>query len=106
MIWNFFMHILMGLLGSSTEFFALTTKGILISIGLVSLTQASEMVRIYMDEKKKIKEENKNNIDEKLAAFNKEFKKTLPVTYIQNLVMYTAVLLLSAEIGRTSGYGL
>ena len=106
MFWNIFMHILMGLLGSSTEFFALTMKGMLISLGLVSLTQASEMARLYMEGKRKIKEESKKGLEEKLEAYRKEFKKTLPASYLQNLVMYTALLLFSAEIGRSSGYGL
>lgn len=105
MFWNFFMHILIGLFGS-TEWFTLTTQGVLMSVGVVSLTQASEMIRLYMEEKKKIETDTKNNPGEKLEAFKEKFKKELPAAYLQNLVMYTAVVLFSAEIGRTSGYGL
>ena len=50
MVWNLFMHALIGLFG--TEHFTLTVTGILFSILIVAFTQGAELVRFYMDGKK------------------------------------------------------
>jgi len=103
MLWNLFMHVLIGLLG--TQWFDWTAGGFFFCVGIVSVTQASDLLRQYMDEKRKIENGPPNHREAKLETFKKEFKKSLPTNFFQNLVMYTAIVLFSAEIGRSSGYG-
>ncbi|MDH3973279.1 MAG: hypothetical protein OEV42_03270 [Deltaproteobacteria bacterium] len=97
------MHILLGLLG--TQWFDWTAGGFLFCIGIVSVTQASDLLRVYMDKKRNIENGPAKSREAELEKFKKEFQKTLPSSFFQNLIMYTAIVLFSAEIGRTSGYG-
>ena len=103
MAWNIFMHILIGLLG--TQHFTLDVKGILFCLLIVSFTQASELLRYYMDAKKKIEKGPDVSRTADMAAFKKSLPKTLPPMFAQNLMMYSAIVIFSAEIGRTTGYG-
>jgi len=103
MVWNIFMHILIGLLG--TQHFTLDAKGIFFCLLIVSFTQASELVRYYMDAKKKIENGPVTGREAGLAAFKKNLPKTLPPMFAQNMMMYSAIVIFSAEIGRTTGYG-
>ena len=104
MLWNIFMHVLIGLLG--TQFFDWTARGILSCIGIVALTQASELLRYYMDGKRLIEKGPASRRDADMAAFRKELPHKLPSMYAQNMLMFSAIVLFSAEIGRSSGYGL
>jgi len=104
MVWNFIIHIVIGLLGS--EIFTWTVKGVLMSLLIVCVTQPSEMARIYMEGKRKIEKGPAGKQKAELEAFNKQFKKELPATLIQNIIMYTAIVLLAAEIIRSSGYSI
>jgi len=103
MLWNIFMHILIGMLG--IQHFTLDAKGILFCLLIVSFTQVSELVRYYMDAKKKIERGPEGSREVTMAAFKKELPKTLPLMFAQNMAMYSAIVLFSAEIARTSGYG-
>ncbi len=104
MFWNIFVHILIGLLG--TQHFIITPKGILFTLFIVSLTQASELIRYYMDKKRKIEGGPAEKLKTKVEAFKKDISKELPGLFAQNLVMYSAIVLISSGVGRTSGYGL
>ncbi|MDT8317493.1 MAG: hypothetical protein RQ824_05820 [bacterium] len=103
MAWNIFMHILIGLLG--TQHFTIDAKGILFCLLIVSFTQASELVRFYVDGKKRVEKGPERNREADMAAFKKGLPKILPPMFAQNLMMYSAIVLFSAEIGRTTGYG-
>lgn len=103
MVWNIFMHILIGLLG--TQHFTLDAKGIFFCVLIVAFTQGSELVRYYMDAKRKIEKGPEGRREADMAAFKKELPKTLPPMFAQNLMMYSAIVIFSAEIGRTTGYG-
>lgn len=104
MVWNLFMHALIGLFG--TEHFTLTVTGILFSILIVAFTQAAELVRFYMDGKKEIGKLPASESKAKMEEFKKSLPKVLPTMFAQNMIMYTAIVLVSAEIGRTTGYGI
>ena len=103
MAWNIFMHILIGLLG--TQHFTLDVRGILFCLLIVSFTQGSELVRYYIDGKKRIEKGPERNRAADMEAFKKSLPGTLPPMFAQNLMMYSAIVIFSAEIGRTTGYG-
>ncbi len=104
MFWNIFVHILIGLLG--TQHFTVTPKGILFTLFIVSLTQGSELIRYYMDKKRKIEVGSVEKQKTKMEAFKKDLSKELSGIFAQNVVMYSAIVLLSSGVGRNSGYGL
>lgn len=103
MAWNIFMHILIGLLG--TDFFTLTAKGALYAFLIVSVTQASDLYRVYRDKKRKIEE----GPAKEQAAKIQELKDSLPtflgITFAKGLFYYTLIILVSAEVGRAGGIG-
>ena len=101
---NIFVHILIGLLG--TQHFIITPKGILFTLFIVSLTQASELIRYYMGKKREIEGGPAKKQKTNMEAFKKDLPKELSSLFAQNLVIYSAVVLLSSGVGRTSGYGL
>jgi len=104
MFWNIFVHILIGLLG--TQHFIVTPKGIFFTLFIVSLTQGSELIRYYMDKKREIEHGPADKRKVKMESFKKDLPKELSGLFAQNLVMYSAIVLLSSGVGRTSGYGL
>ena len=104
MVWNIFMHVLIGLFG--TGHFTLTLTGILFSILIVAFTQMAELIRFYMDRKKEIEKLPASESKAKMGEFKNSLPKTLPGMFAQNMIMYTAIVLVSAEIGRTTGYGI
>ena len=98
------MHALIGLFG--TEHFTLTASGILFSILITAFTQAAELVRFYMDRKKEIEKLPAGESKAKMEEFKNSLPGTLSGMFAQNMILYTAILLTSAEIGRTTGYGI
>ncbi|MBE9536056.1 MAG: hypothetical protein IMF07_02650 [Proteobacteria bacterium] len=104
MVWNIFMHVLIGLFG--IHHFTLTMAGILFAILIVVFTQAAELVRFYMDRKKEIGKLPAGESKVKMEEFKNSLPRTLPGMFAQNMILYTAIVLTSAEIGRTTGYGI
>jgi len=104
MVWNIFMHVLIGLFG--TGHFTLTMTGILFSILIVAFTQSAELVRFYMDRKKEIGRLPASESKTKMEEFKNSLPGVLPGMFARNMVLYTAIVLVSAEIGRTTGYGI
>ncbi len=104
MVWNIFMHVLIGLFG--TGHFTLTITGILFAILIVAFTQAAELVRFYMDRKKEIGKLPTSYSKAKMEEFKNSLPKTLSGMFAQNMILYTAIVLTSAEIGRTTDYGI
>lgn len=98
MVWNVVVHIIIGLLGS--DIFILTKGGIVMALVLVAGTQAFEVVRVYDNARKKIESLSESERNSKLE----EFKKDLPVfigkKYIMNVVYYTFLLLIAAQLVR------
>ena len=100
MIWNYIMHILIGVLG--TTFFSFTPKGIAFAVILTVATQGVDLIRLYRDKLAKIE---KNAMRDKLRAakvetFKREFKAELPKLYLRNVGIFTLVVIFASEIGR------
>lgn len=103
MIWNFAMHILIGLLGK--EFFTFTPGGIFFCILVVVATQGMDLIRIYRERKKKVENAPAKERMAKMKTFKKDFIATLPQLYAKNVGIYTMVILVSAEFARYSNIG-
>ena len=96
------MHALMGWLGP--HFFELTPEGIGMAVLVVCVTQAVDQIRI--------RKEKWNAIDalppkERKAAAQKlqaGFNKMMALVYIQNVLLFTIVLLVTAQVARTHGW--
>ncbi len=104
MLWNVLMHIFIGLFG--IQHFTLTMTGILFSILIVAFTQAAELVRFYMDRKKEIGKLPAGESKAKMEEFKNSLPRTLSGMFVQNMILYTAIVLTSAEVGRSTGYGI
>lgn len=102
--WNLGMHILIGLLG--TQQFTMTIKGALFSALLVAATQGADLYRVYRIEQKKVMEAKASEQERLRRLFKKNMPMLFAKTFFQNWIFYTVVLMIAAEIGRTSGYGL
>ena len=95
------MHMVIGFLG--TELFDFTAMGVVYALILVCLTQPSELMRQYGAEKKKVGNMPAHKRKSAMEEYDKNFKKEFAQTLIQNIVMYLAIVLLAAEIARSSG---
>jgi hypothetical protein len=100
MIWNYIMHILIGVLG--TTFFQFTPKGIAFAVILTVATQGVDLIRVYRDKYAKIEKEAMRDKlrTAKLETFKREFKEELPKLYLKNVGIFTLVVIFAAEIGR------
>lgn len=98
MVWNIFMHILIGLLGANQ--FTLTTRGLIICLVVVAFTQCADIVNFIMVEKRKIMKGPQNGREEKLCAFKNSLPKILPPMFLKNWMIYTTVVIFFAEVGR------
>jgi len=96
------MHALMGWLGP--DYFLLTPEGIGMAVLVVCVTQAVDQIRIR---KEKWKEVDALPPKERKAAAQKlqdGFNKMMALIYIQNVLLFTVVLLMAAQVARTHGW--
>jgi len=102
MLWNFMMHALMGWLGPN--YFVFTPEGIGMAVLVVCVTQAVDQIRIRKEKWKAIDalppKERKAAAQKLEAGFN----KMMALIYIQNVLLFTVVLLVAAQVARTHGW--
>jgi len=101
--WNLGMHILIGLLG--IQHFTLTVKGVLFGALIVAATQCADLYRVYRIEQRKVMEAKAGERDKLMLGFKKNMPTLLAKTFIQNWIFYTVIVMIAAEVGRSSGYG-
>jgi len=95
------MHSLMGWLGPF--FFTYTPEGIGMAVLVVCITQGVDQIRIKKD---KYLEIDKLPESERAAAtkeLDDNIKSILIKAFIQNVLLFTAVVLITADIARTHG---
>ena len=96
------MHALMGWLGPA--YFVLTPEGIGTAVLIVCVTQAVDQIRIRKEKSNEMDalppEEREAAARESKAGFN----KTMALIYVQNVLTFTVVLLIAAQIARTHGW--
>ncbi len=98
MLWNILMHALIGLLGPA--FFTLTPVGIGLALLVVCCTQAVDLLRIKRELQQQAEELPAVQREARQASLN----TTLARTFAQNLAIYSALVLVAAEISRTTGF--
>ncbi|MBE9504544.1 MAG: hypothetical protein IME96_10250 [Proteobacteria bacterium] len=103
MAWNIFMHVLIGLMGA--DFFTFTAKGILFAVLIVTVTQASDLFRVYKDKKKKIEEGPEKEQSAKLQELKDSLPTFLGMTFVKGLFYYTLLVMVSSEVARSGGVG-
>ena len=102
MLWNFMMHALMGWLGPN--YFVFTPEGIGMAVLVVCTTQAVDQIRIRKDKRKAIDAlplKEREAATQKLEAGS---GKMMALLYIQNVILFTVVLLVAAQVARTHGW--
>ena len=102
MLWNFMMHVLMGWLGPN--YFVFTPEGIGMAVLVVCVTQAVDQIRIRKEKWQEIdalpEKERKAAAQELEAGLN----KTMALIYVQNVLIFTVVLLGAAQVARIHGW--
>lgn len=96
------MHALMGWLGP--HYFELTPEGIGMAVVVVCITQAVDQIRIRKEKWKAIDDlppQERTAAAQKLEA---GFNKMMALIYIQNVLLFTVVLLMAAQVARTHGW--
>ena len=102
MFWNIFMHALIGLLGPA--FFTLTPQGVGLAVLVVCATQAVDLLRIKREMLQEIEELPEKERKPAMEAFNANLTTTLAKIFAKNVAMYSALVLIAAEISRTTGF--
>ncbi|GEM_PF-141540 len=102
MFWNIFMHALIGLLGPA--FFTLTPQGVGLAILVVCATQAVDLLRIKREMLQEIEALPEKERKPALEEFNANLNTTLAKIFAKNVAMYSALVLIAAEISRTTGF--
>ncbi len=102
MFWNIFMHALIGLLGPA--FFTLTAQGIGLTLLVVCATQAVDLLRIKREMEQQVEELPAAERDSARQELQSRLKSSLAQTFVRNVALYSALVLIAAEISRTTGF--
>ena len=102
MLWNLMMHGLMGWLGA--WYFLPTVERIGIAVLAVCMTQAVDQARIRKEKMAEIDSLLEAGRGEMAKGLEQRLGRVLAVTYLQNVALYTIVLLLMAHAARLNGW--
>ncbi|TVO72494.1 hypothetical protein [Sedimenticola selenatireducens] len=102
MLWNLMMHTLMGWLGA--YFFILTPERIGIAILAVCMTQAVDQVRLRKMKWAEIESLPEKERKSATAELEKTINRDLALTFAQNVVIYSSVVLFAAHAVRLNGW--
>ncbi len=102
MFWNIFMHALIGLLGPA--FFTLTPQGIGLAILVVCATQAVDLLRIKREMQQEIEALPEKERKPAMEEFHANLKMSLAKIFAKNVAIYSALVLIAAEISRTNNW--
>ncbi len=102
MLWNFMMHAMMGWLGA--YYFIPTLERIGTAILVVCLTQAVDQARIRREKWAEIEALPEDQRDEASSLLEEKIGRLMAQTFIQNVVLFTVVLLLTAHAVRLNGW--
>ncbi len=102
MFWNIFMHALIGLLGPA--FFTLTPQGIGLAILVTCATQAVDLLRIKREMLEEVEQLPKKERKGAREALEANLTSTLAGIFAKNVALYSALILIAAEVSRTTGW--
>jgi len=95
------MHALMGFFGP--HYFMYTLEGIGMALLVVCITQGVDQIRVKKDKYREIEELPKSEQAAATKELDNNIKSILIKTFIQNVLMFTALVLISADVARTHG---
>ncbi|HFC53338.1 MAG TPA: hypothetical protein ENJ43_02770 [Gammaproteobacteria bacterium] len=96
------MHALIGLLGPA--FFTFTAKGIGLTLLVVCATQAVDLLRIKREMEQQVEELPTAERDSARQELRARLKGALAESFARNVGLYSALVLIAAEISRTTGF--
>ncbi len=102
MLWNFMMHALMGWLGA--HYFLPTQERIGVAILVVCLTQAVDQVRIRKEKWAAVDALPDKERPQAAKDLEQNINRIMMITFIQNVMIFTVVLLLIAHAARLNGW--
>ncbi len=101
MLWNFAMHALIGFFGP--YYFTYTPEGISMAILVVCLTQGVDQIRIKKDKYREVEELPESERLTATKELDSNIKSILIKSFMQNVLMFTALVLITADVARTHG---
>ncbi|MES9857256.1 MAG: hypothetical protein ABW166_11700 [Sedimenticola sp.] len=96
------MHGLMGWLGLS--YFLFTYEGMGMAVLVVCITQAVDQVRIRKEKWQEIEALPAKERNTAKQALTETINKMMAMTYIQNVILFSGVVLFTAHAARTYGW--
>jgi len=96
------MHALMGWLGA--YYFTMTSGGIGMAILVVCVTQAVDQIRVRKEAWSEVEAMPVVEREKAAQQLEKSINKKLALVFVQNLILYTVIVLLVAEAARTYGW--
>ncbi len=100
-LWNFIMHALIGWLGPMH--FTYTPSGIGMAVLVVCLTQGVDQIRIKKDKYLELEKLPESERAAATRALDDNIKSILAKTFVQNVLVFTVLVLITADIARTHG---
>ena len=102
MVWNLFLHTVIGLLGNSI--FTISFHGILWCLLVTLAVQGIDMARIYRQQKRRVEQTSLEHIrEEKMRNFQRRAPIILTQIYIGKVLLYGFVTLAIAYVTRRGG---
>ncbi|MCW8889164.1 MAG: hypothetical protein OQL20_00720 [Sedimenticola sp.] len=102
MLWNLMMHTLMGWLGA--VFFILTPERVGIALLAVCMTQAVDQVRLRKMKWAEVEALPEKERKQASEALEKTINRDLALTFVQGVIIYSAVVLFVAHAVRLNGW--
>jgi len=101
-LWDLMMHALMGWLGA--YYFTLTAGGIGMAILVVCVTQAVDQIRVRKEAWSEVEAMPVVEREKAAQQLKKNINKKMALVFVQNLTLFTVIVLLVAEMARTHGW--
>jgi hypothetical protein len=96
------MHALMGWLGA--YYFTLSSEGIGMAVLVVCVTQAVDQIRLRKEAWSEIEAIPMAERKDAMQQLEANINKKMALTFVQNVFLYTTIVILVAEMARTHGW--
>ena len=99
MVWNHALHLIVGVLGANIMTWS--APGVLVSMVLALITQAIDIVRMYLYHRNRILAEPDDIRDEHMLNFKQGVVYKFAQLYVAKVIWYGLVTLVAAQIMRS-----
>jgi len=96
------MHALMGWLGA--YYFTLSPEGIGMAVLVVCVTQAVDQIRVRKEAWSEVEAMPMAERKDATQQLEANINKKMALVFVQNVFLYTGIVLLVAEMARTHGW--